>query len=182
MEDIIVEVLNEKTIKIETSGMSQSILKIDKGDKIKLSSGVDNHELAYEAVITETGEGYVHAESSNENLIKTITQNSNVDVHFLLSDYIYKMQSRALDLVESSNLVDRLLVCDELPLKANKVVVPEHFVDEDVEGNKEQAMAVKAIVERTSGKNQVRTVLIHPTRTWVHILPMIFYPSFLILQ
>ena len=32
-------------------------------------------------------------------------------------------------------------------------------------------MAVKAIVERTSGNNPVRTVLIHLTRTWVHILP-----------
>ena len=49
-----------------------SIMKIIKGDKIKLTNSVVNHETAYEAVITEIDEGFVLAESKNETLIELI--------------------------------------------------------------------------------------------------------------
>ena len=72
----------------------------------------------------------------------------------MLSDYTFKMQNRALDLVSSSNLVERLLAQDKLTLKADKVMGQVNFVDKQVRDNREHAMDVQAIVNRTSGNDQ----------------------------
>ena len=84
------------------------------------------------------------------------------------------MQSRALDLVASSNLVERLVALDEMPPKADQdqIVGNENFVDKHVLENREQAMAVRAIVERTSGCNPVCKVLTYLKPTGVFILPI----------
>ena len=81
------------------------------------------------------------------------------------------MQNRALDLVSSSNLVERLLAQDKLPLKADMVMGQVNFVDKQVRDNREQAMDVQAIVNRTSGKDPERTFHIYLTDTGVHSPP-----------
>ena len=155
MEDVVVQLIEDKTFKLETTSLPESIKKIVKGDKIKLTNTIDNHETAYEAVITEIDEGFVLAESKNETLTELIKGNPNFDVHFLLSDYTFKMQNRALDLISSTNLVERLLAQEKLPVKDDKVMSQLDFIDEQVKANREQAMAVEAIVNRTSGKDPV---------------------------
>ena len=79
------------------------------------------------------------------------------------------MQNRALDLVSSSYLVARLLAQDKLQLKADKVMGQVNFVDKQVRDNREQAMDVQAIVNRTSGKDPERTFLMYLTGTGVYI-------------
>ena len=77
------------------------------------------------------------------------------DVHFMLNDYSYRVKSRALELVEKSNLSRRMMGDNVTTDTDDNTFDEENFIDKMIVKNKEQRSAVKAIVEKKSGMDPV---------------------------